>query len=630
MQLNTKIMKTHLKKFLLLCFVLVSITVVAQRHEKGNPSAIAYHLPTPGIVVLSADTVKLNNNRERAGLLIPLQAGIALPLDNEYILGKGVWSAVSSHHLVWRMMLEVSSATALNLYFKNVRLSSGERLFIYSPGLKETMGAFTKKNNGDYFATGLIDGNRVVVEFNTSRKHLPFEFFQAGVVVRQGRAFGDAGSCEVPVNCSEGLEWQYQKRGVARVLVKQANALFWCTGSLINNTNNDGKPYFLTANHCGMGSTADDYNQWVFDFDYESSNCDRPVTEPEKLTFTGAQLIANGSTPRASASDFKLLLLNEDIPDSYHMFFNGWDRSGDVPQQGVGIHHPSGDIKFISTFTQPAISSFYYGSESSAGPFWKVYWSETENGHGVTEGGSSGSPLFNEERLIVGALTGGNSSCYQTSESDYFGKLSVSWDQNGAVPSQQLKPWLDPINTGASKLEGYFKGSNMVIADFNSNTTKIIQNSYIRFNNLSEGNISDYRWEFEGGVPATSSDKEPGLIYYDQPGTYSVKLVASSIDNSDSIIRNSYITVISNIYPNPFIIGNGIHHQIHILTGDTPLEGAQVFVFDMTGREVLTLMPETGSHEITVNPENLLAGTYIITTLIDGKKSNYKLVVMAK
>ena len=630
MQLNKKIMKTYLKYLLMFCLAFVSISMMAQRHEKGTPSAITYRLPAPGVVVYSADTVTIQGAGDRKGELLPLQAGITFPLDNKSILKKGTWSFVSPGHFVWRVMFEVSSAKALTLYFKNFNLAPGDKLFIYSPDVTQTMGAFTSLNNGSYFATGLLDNNSIIIELNTTKalKRLPFELYQVGVVIQQERGFGDAGSCEVPVNCSEGLEWQHQKRGVARVLVKQANALFWCSGSLVNNTKNDGKPYFLTANHCGMGSTAADYNQWLFDFDYESSNCDRPTTNPEKLTFAGAQLIANGATPRAASSDFKLLLLNEEIPDEYHMFFNGWDRSGDVPQHGVVIHHPAGDIKFISTYTVPAISSFYYGSESSAGSFWKVYWSETENGHGVTEGGSSGSPLFNEEHLIVGALTGGNSYCNQTSESDYFGKFSDSWDKNGAVHAKQLKPWLDPDNTGVLKLEGYFKGSNVVIANFNSSITKIIQGSYIEFSNLSEGNIANYRWEFEGGDPPTSQEKEPGLIYYDKPGTYGVKLVASSIDNKDSVIRSNYITVIGNIYPNPYIIGNGIHHDLHILTGDTPLGGAEVNVYDITGRLVQHLIPRVGNHEITVNPDNLQAGTYLLSTLVDGKKNIYKVVVI--
>ena len=40
-----------------------------------------------------------------------------------------------------------------------------------------------------------------------------------------------------------------------------------CTGAMVNNTAQDGTPYFLTANHCLGGNT----NNWSFKFDFESS-----------------------------------------------------------------------------------------------------------------------------------------------------------------------------------------------------------------------------------------------------------------------------------------------------------------------------------------------------------------------
>ncbi len=623
-------MKNYFKYLLLSALVFVSFTMVAQRYEKAIPSIKSYRLPLPGTFVLHADTVHFNNTLTNGAERFPLKAGITLPLDGKAIVKKGKWSRVAPGHFVWRVALQVPSAVALNIYFTGFNLGTGDKLFIYSADTKYVLGAFTQLNNAQWFATGLVDNAKLIVEFNTVKKTetLPFVFSEIGVIGRGERGFGEAGSCEVPVNCEEGQNWQHQKRGVARILVKRASSLFWCTGSLINNTANDGKPYFLTANHCGQGATAEDYNQWLFDFDFESPDCSRPASEPEKHTFTGAKLVANGYTPRSANSDFKLLLLNEQIPDEYHMFFNGWDRSGNVPQQGVVIHHPSGDIKFISTYTQPAISSFYYGAENSNGPFWKVYWSETTDGHGVTEGGSSGSPLFNEEGYIVGALTGGNASCSNNTEPDYFGKLSQSWDQNGTQDFHQLKPWLDPGNTGATKWEGYFKGDNVIMADFSARVTKITQQNYLGFYNLSEGNISQYRWEFEGGTPATSTEKNPGLVYYQAPGTYAVKLVVSSIDNVDSLIRENYITVVGNIYPNPFVVQNGTYRKIHILTGDTPLDNAEVYISDITGRMIEKLIPQTDKHEIVVNPNNLSSGTYLITTLIDGKKTTYKLAVI--
>jgi PKD repeat protein len=621
-------MKLFLKYLLVLSLTFVTIASFAQLHETGVPSADRFNLESVNPVIYLIDTVITRHESRKNDDLQPVQAGVTLPAFSEDYLSKGVWEETDEGY-VWRVAINVPSAKAVNLYLKNLQLKERDKLFVYSPDLKETLGAFTYHNNREHLALGLINGENLVFEYDTPYKtdELPFEISEIGVVLVAGdRGFGDAGSCEVPVNCEEGEDWKAHKRGVARILVKRASQTFWCTGSLVNNAKNDGAPFLLTANHCGDGASGDDYNQWLFDFDFESPDCNRPIHEPEKVTFSGAFLLASGTTPRTSGSDFKLLFLAEEVPDEYHMFFNGWDRSGDIPKKGVVIHHPQGDIKYISTYTEPAISSFYYGSENPAGPFWKVTWSETENGYGVTEGGSSGSPLFNENQLIVGTLTGGDASCNSKNKPDYFGKFSESWDQNGSGDHEQLKHWLDPDDTGVEIMEGYFKGSNLIEAKFSSDITKIISGSFIEFKNYSFGNIKEYHWEFEGGEPSSSDEKQPDLVYYNKPGDYRVTLIAKSIDNADTLVREDYIHVISNIYPNPFI--TGMHERVHILTGNTPLENAVVYISDVVGRLVEVITPQFGDVEISFSPVGLRAGTYVVTTIINEQTTSYKLVIM--
>ena len=43
------------------------------------------------------------------------------------------------------------------------------------------------------------------------------------------------------------------------------------------------------------------------------------------------------STPVENGSDGLLLLLNDEIPDDYNVFFNGWDRSNMLSLSGVVI-----------------------------------------------------------------------------------------------------------------------------------------------------------------------------------------------------------------------------------------------------------------------------------------------------
>ena len=88
--------------------------------------------------------------------------------------------------------------------------------------------------------------------------------------------------------------------------------------------------YLLTANHCGNGSSLEDYSDWVFDFNFESPDCDKPVFEPEKNTIYGSELLAHAPDDVNSFSDFKLLLLSQNIPSDFQPYFIG-DKMGLSP-----------------------------------------------------------------------------------------------------------------------------------------------------------------------------------------------------------------------------------------------------------------------------------------------------------
>ncbi|MGB1618238.1 MAG: hypothetical protein ACPHBM_01330, partial [Flavobacteriales bacterium] len=159
-------------------------------------------------------------------------------------------------------------------------------------------------------------------------------------------------------------------------------------------------------------------------------------------------------------SDFLLVEVEDAIPTSWPVYFAGWDASGSGSGEGVGIHHPSGDVKKISTYTQNTSSI----SLGDFGSHWRVYWVETVTEHGVTEGGSSGSHLFNEEGLSIGTLSAGLSACTNggagagtgPNQPDYYGKMSFHWDDNPNPADEKLELWLDPENTGQTVLHGAY------------------------------------------------------------------------------------------------------------------------------------------------------------------------------
>jgi hypothetical protein len=165
---------------------------------------------------------------------------------------------------------------------------------------------------------------------------------------------------------------------------------------------------------------------------------------------------------RASISDFCLVeitggLTAGTVPATYSPYFSGWDHSGNTPTSGVGIHHPSGDIKKISFENQALISTTFGACPPNS------HWGVTTWDSGVTEGGSSGSPLYDQNHRIIGQLHGGASACGAANLSDEYGKFSVSWNPAGSNTTNQLKAWLDPNNSGAEFING-FDPSNATVA----------------------------------------------------------------------------------------------------------------------------------------------------------------------
>ncbi|MCX6305868.1 MAG: T9SS type A sorting domain-containing protein [Bacteroidetes bacterium] len=463
-------MKSNLNR--ILCFFILMVGILplelsAQISIGGVPSSFSQAIaPDTSQVVItpsaSIDALAMEDQQSP----LPYRFAVNLPV-NLGISTSGHWFTAANGNKGWRLNISSPGALALVLYFDKFDIPEGARVFVYNPKRTQLLGAFTSLNNNrlSTFATALIYGDALTLEYDAP-EDLPLPQLHISEVGHAYRGvsdysglkngFGGAGSCEVNVNCSEGASWQNEKRGVARIMVKRGGSSVWCTGSLVNNVRNDGKPYLLTADHCGNQSTPTELSQWVFYFNYEGPGCTNPTTEPPLKSVTGATMIAHGGNSGASGSDFFLVLLQSAIPASYNVYFNGWSRDTSPPSpSGTCIHQPSGDIKKISTYTAPLQQSIWINGSKLA--HWKVRWVQTDHGHGTTEGGSSGSPLFDNLGRLVGTLTGGDSKCDSASLNlpDWYGMFSYSWDQNGTDSTEVLKYWLDPDNTGVMTLNGW-------------------------------------------------------------------------------------------------------------------------------------------------------------------------------
>lgn len=87
-------------------------------------------------------------------------------------------------------------------------------------------------------------------------------------------------------------------------------------------------------------------------------------------------------------------------------------------------------------------------------------------------------------------------------------------------------------------------------ADFESSDTLIPVGCKVAFFDKSNGVPHHWQWYFEGAVPDSSSLKNPFDIQYNSEGTFKVVLTVTNDAGTDSIVKESYITVGSTIIPN--------------------------------------------------------------------------------
>jgi hypothetical protein len=362
----------------------------------------------------------------------------------------GTWVNLPNGDKIWLMKVNCEKAITVNLTFSNTIIPQGNELYVYNDSKDFILGKFTANHiyNGQ-LGTELIPGNTAIVEYYV-KKGNDLGNVQISTVTHgyrtadefQEKAFGGSGSCNMNVNCADGLPWQ-QQRNSAVMLVSGSNG--FCSGALINNTLNDGKPYVLTANHCYSDPT-----NWIFRFNWQAADCNNPAASPTFQSLSGSVLRS-----RRTPSDFCLVeitggLQGNTVPLNYNPYFSGWNNGDAPPTSSVSIHHPSGDIKKISFDDAPAVSSQGMGS-TEANSTWTVEWDRNT----TTEGGSSGSPLFDQNHRIIGQLWGGGASCSNLSSPDYYGRVRSSWEPANSTSTNQLKFWLDPNNSGAEFIDGF-------------------------------------------------------------------------------------------------------------------------------------------------------------------------------
>ena len=492
----------------------------------------------------------------------------------------GAWSTLPDGTKIWQLNLQAQGAIALILYYSDFNIPEGGKLFIYNADKTHILGAYTKQTNpaSGRFATEFVAGDALTLEYvASSDDEMPRIEIEAigygynNLTVRNSFiSLRAAAACEVNVNCEEGDVWQNQKKGVTKIIQRIGGYSVTCTGSLLNNTAQDLKPYILTAQHCACNkdvvASPEDMEQWVFYFHYERAGCSNSSSISASKSITGCSKIAETNINKES--DGLLLLLKMSIPENYQVYYNGWDRRNIPARSGVGIHHPQGDYKKISTFFKPAEDyTFPKNSDVPSGgdtnAHWNARFDETINGHGVTDNGSSGSPLFNENKLIVGTLSGGNSSCSYPNGLNLYGKLNYHWDKYTYSDSVRMDIWLDPIKSGVQFLQGRFYQASVPAP---SNLKANVQNQTVVLTwnapastKPSKYNVYNNQVRIGESTGLTFTDKTP--LFGAQ--TYSISAVYTNGNESDLISES--VTVIEYKAPTNVTVTQTTSQQVAVL-----------------------------------------------------------------
>ncbi len=435
----------------------------------------------------------------------------------------GQWEQLTDGSWEYTLRLFAKNATSLNAGMEDFFLPPSAELWVLTDDHSIVRGPYDGSYNQKhgFFWVGDVPADHMIIRITVSDQEKPYLSFKLNSVSRgfyrhwiEPSYINKSGSCNVDVACSEADDWQAQVKSVGRYTFSTASGGFLCTGQLLNNTAKDGTPLFSTADHCGYsdenGQKPLSDRQSVaasiaLTWNYQSLTCRAPGSAQ-----SGMQISTSGFNHRQSGaaylasnplSDFALVQLNRVPNASYELEYSGWDRRDIAPDSAVAIHHPSGHAKRIS-FEHDALSvTGYLSTFRGTGTHLRV----ADWDLGTTEGGSSGSGLWNSDKLFVGQLHGGYAACGNDRD-DWYGRLNYSWD-SGSNAQSRMKDWLDPNNTGQETLQGT-GGCEAPSVNIINNSSNAVGDLLAFSSQVSDGSGDySYAWDInaDGEVDGTGS-----------------------------------------------------------------------------------------------------------------------------
>ena len=555
----------------------------------------------------------------------PLRYGYAFDVDLS-LDHSGEWTALENGDRLWRLTIKSEDALALFFNSNAFYLPSGSKLFVYNDNIIVEYTSIDNKSNMS-FSSSSIRGDIIHLEY-----YEPYSVYNEGILSINSIIHNykdifniskDSRDNECGYDVSEYFDSEYIQQINATAMLDMANG-YVCSGALLNNERENQMGYFLTAWHCIYNILdAQSISNIKFYFDY--------ITDNNYGNYATDAILLNHSD--GMNPDYALMLIQDfSRLDENTLCYAGWDASNSTPDIGFTVHHPAGQSKKINFDDDIAFSwdgTLNWADYGTSLPHyhWRVKWDD-----GLTAGGSSGSGLFNDQGLLVGQLSGGNSDCTEPiedetctnvlNENDCLSTVGCEWYDAGSgsciVADPQdfygkfshafddISQWLDPLNTNITSIEGLCVCDDEDIPDGECDCN---------------GNIFD--------VCGVCDGPGPTFECIDSNGAYQGIFCSEELCNQytlDTVNSLPAQVILGQNYPNPF------NPKTTIEYGVPTLANTNISLYDLQGRKLKTLinsMHSPGYYTITLNLNDFYSGIYLVK-ITSGSTSKIRKIALVK
>jgi hypothetical protein len=393
--------------------------------------------------------------RQRVGIAKRVTAAVTAEAP-----GWGATRATADGGWVWSAAVHSDGASGLRLKIRDFQLPQDTELYLFNE-TGSVAGPYTGSGplgSGEFWSH-LVPGETVYLQLRqygpamaAQSAQSSFQVEAVGYVGSQfGAAAGGAKSfcdynarCIVNASCvSDAPAVDDARYAVAHMLFADGDYLYACSGGLINNTDEDWTPYFMTANHCmstdAVASTLEAFFRWTVDC---GATCPFQWGTPtDAVAVLGASVVATNRV-----GDYTLLLLSgESAPLGTALL--GWTTEPVAFSDGASLYRISHPAAAPQAFSEHRVDT---GASTCLG-WGRGSWIYSRDVVGATEGGSSGSPVVNSDGQMVGQLSG---SCGILAWLPCLSGLHATVDGAFASYFDEVAPWLDPASVCEDDLDG--------------------------------------------------------------------------------------------------------------------------------------------------------------------------------